>query len=166
MITHEKAEARYAVSYVLGRVGTYTARVALGDVELASFDTVATHGAASAASTTVAGAALFGGVAGETVSAVVSVADAYGNVVSTGLTDADCDATMTASGGFGNGTAVITRATCVLTADASLGTFDLALAADTAGSYDIEVTIAGAGVVGTFPNVTFVPHRADAATRE
>ena len=77
VITHEKAEARYAVSYVLGRVGTYTARVALGDVELASFDTVATHGAASAASTTVAGAAL-GGVAGETVSAVVLVADAYG----------------------------------------------------------------------------------------
>ena len=165
-ITHEKTEARYAVSYVPGRVGTYRARVALGDVSIASFDTVATHGAASAASTTVAGAALFGGVAGETVSAVVSVADAYGNVVSTGLTDADCDATMTASGGVGNGTAAITRATCVLTADASLGTFDLALAADTAGSYDIAVTIAGAGLIGTFPNVTFVPDRADAATSE
>jgi hypothetical protein len=169
-MTQTKASGVVDVALTPKTAGTHVVAVTLrGEHVLGSPATMAVSaGAADAAASgaTLVGGALFGGRVGVERTATISARDAHGNLVTSGLSSATCDASLAAAFVVtdANGNAVAANATvaCVLTSSTD-GTFTVSVTAYDAGAYTLEIFIGGV-LAANHSGVTFVASRSDAAS--
>ena len=167
-MTQTKASGVVDVALTPKTAGTHVVAVTLrGEHVQGSPATVAVSaGAADAAASgaTLVGGALFGGRVGVERTATISARDAHGNLVTSGLSDATCDASLAAAFSVtdanGNAVAANASASCVLRS-ADEGTFEVSVKAYDAGAYTLEITIDG-NVAATRSGIKFVPSRSRA----
>ena len=167
-MTQTKASGVVDVALTPKTAGTHVVAVRLrGEHVQGSPATVAVSaGAADAAASgaTLVGGALFGGRVGVKRTATISARDAHGNLVTSGLSNATCDASLAAAFSVldanGNAVAANASASCVLR-NADEGTFEVSVTAYDAGAYTLNITIDG-DVAATRSGIAFVPSRSRA----